>query len=211
MLKYIKLFLILLILFIINIYESESKEYYELPLDVYIVNNHISEKDIVDYINFSNLKFREYGILTNIYLNNLTFINIQDDLVRKYNLLFNITNYEKECPIRNNMLIELISKDKFEDSIIDVIYLKRENGPIGRANICETKHIALSKERIFWVSYNERNFLHELGHSLDLPGISDWSCNLMNEKKIIKLFKCINVNKNQLRIIINFLNNSFYS
>ena len=103
--------------------------------------------------------------------------------------------------------MKIVPKDKFEDDIRDVIYLKNKKGNEGRGCMCNCKFIILSKDKFLFKSYDKRNLLHEIGHNLGLQHEYNLNKNLMNEGPIKVFHNPTCINSSQIQTMRNNLAN----
>jgi len=199
------LVVILLMIYISNLSELKgiNNKPLETEFDFYIVNNEISNNELLNYISVANNLWKEY----NISISAKEIHNVQINLTEEERsfLYNNVTEEDNAC----EMYMLIINRITNNNSNMSVIYVKGE-GNSGRGSLCghsfaifqKEKLCLLGKEKFCIRDLTSWDLAHEIGHVLGLIHPSNiYKVNLMNDKHKI-FYKSHFLNQEQIDIVV---------
>ena len=210
LLSFISIFCISLLSVFVLAFPTEPQavnlEPFEIEFNFYIVNNEITQEDLLGYLSEAKDIWGGYNI--SILVGEISNVDInlteQDRNFLYTNISERKTNEENEeiCNEKYIPLIKNITQNHLNRSIIFV----NGEGNSGRANLCNYHFIIFKTEKNSILDLTGWNLAHEIGHILRLEDLRNSNkMNLMNDK--FKIFYKISdktsfLNQSQLKTII---------
>jgi len=176
----------------------------KVRFDFFIVNEEISQEDLLDYIEGSNTIWNKYNI--SILNKGIRSVNIDLSDEERTFLYKNISskdNSKESCEI----YMSLINKITNNNSNLSIIFVEGE-GNSGRGSLCGHSFAIFDYEKSDILGFNLKdltswNLAHEIGHVLGLTHPTNiYKLNLMNDKHKI-FYKSSFLTQDQIDKVVN--------